>query len=249
MRNLIIITSIVFIAIIITSYVYFSNLEDRGVQPEQDDVEITDIEEVPEAAESSSYPTLLWTFALTAAPVSKPVVFSLDDNHRIILIQDAYHILYAISEAGEKLWNAQLPGPIIGHVHQSGDGNLLFTTAERLYYIDRTGDPLPGFSLRLPQKASDEGATIAEENNGTIRIDVRAGKRILSYNDRGRLLQTRNSSRKNTGTDDNATVPANRNEPEWVTCGPLSYYGPLLDEDTDYLLCGNEGKLFCYRGN
>jgi len=247
MRNLIIITSAVFIAIIVTSYVYFSNLR-KNEESEQDGIEITDVNAAV-ADGTSAYPAPLWTFNLNAEPINKPGVFSLDDIRQFVLVQDAYHILYAISESGEKLWNAQLPGAIVGGIHQLSDSSLLFTTAERLYRIDKEGDPLPGFSLQLPQKATDDGAKASYENSGNVRIDVQAGNRVLSFDGHGRRLQTQRSLTAAAGDtfDENQEVQTNLRDSLPTGCGPLFYFGPLSGEEINYLLCGNDQKLVCYR--
>lgn len=247
MRNLIIITSAVFIAIIVTSYFYFSNLG-KSEGSRQEDAEITDVDTTT-AGGTSGYPAPLWTFDLNAEPVNKPRVFFLDDVRRFVLVQDAYHILYAISASGEKLWNAQLPGVIVGSIRQLSDSSLLFTTAERLYRIDKEGDPLPGFSLRLPQKATEDGATASYASRGDVRIDVQAGNRILSFDGRGKRLQT-GGSRENGASDDaerNQDAQADPGDSLPTGCGPLFYYGPLSGEEVNYLLCGNDRKLVCYR--
>src|SRR5690606_39683294 len=62
-------------------------------------------------------------FDLNAEPANEPAVFLLNDAHRFVLVQDAYHILYAVSANGEKLWNAQLPGAIVGKIHQLPDSS------------------------------------------------------------------------------------------------------------------------------
>lgn len=247
MRNLIIITSAVFIAIIVTSYFYFSNLR-KNEEFKQDDTEITEVD-AAEADGISGYPAPLWTFDLNADPINKPGVFSLDDIRQFVLVQDAYHILYAISESGEKLWNAQLPGAIVGGIRQLSDSSLLFTTADRLYRIDKEGDPLPGFSLHLPQKATDDGATASYENSGNVRIDVQAGNRILSFDGRGRRLQTRSSHTEAAGNtpDENQEVQTDLRDSLPTGCGPLFYFGPLSGKEVNFLLCGNDQKLVCYR--
>ncbi|PPL04592.1 hypothetical protein [Parapedobacter indicus] len=247
MRNLIIITSAVFIAIIVTSYFYFSNLG-KDEQSTQEGTEINDVNTAVTDG-TSGYPAPLWTFDLNAEPVTKPMVFFLDDSRRFILVQDAYHILYAVSATGEKLWNAQLPGKIVGNISQLSDSSILFTTAERLYRIDREGDPFPGFSLRLPRKADGDGAMASDETNGNIRIDVQAGNHILSFDGRGRHLHTRNSraSAASNAVDKSQDAPIDPSVSLPTGCGLLSYYGFLSDEEVNYLLCGNDRKLYCYR--
>ena len=249
MRNLIIVTASVFIAIVITSYFYFSNLR-KHEQVEQESVEIADAD-TGETEETSKNAAPLWTFDLYAEPISKPGVFSLDDARQFVLVQDAYHILYAISADGEKLWNAQLPGTIIGSIRQLADNSLLFTTAERLYRIDIEGDPLPGFSLRLPHKATGGGASVVYNDNGDVRIDVQAGSRILSFDDRGKRVQTRHvqETDASASVDSSLNIATNASVRLPRSCGPLAYYGPLTAEDFTYLLCGANRKLSCYRYN
>lgn len=248
MRNLIIITSVVFIAIVVTSYVYFSNLEKKD-QLWQEGGEIADVD-TSAADATAQHAVPLWTFDLNAEPANEPAVFLLNDAHRFVLVQDAYHILYAVSANGEKLWNAQLPGAIIGKIHQLPDSSLLFTTAERLYRIDNEGDPLPGFSLQLPQRATESGATPAYENNGDVRINVQAGNRILSFDGRGKRLQIR-SNRANLATAGIDEYPPQNSPVDSLPtgCGPLSYYGPLVGNEANYLLCGKDDdrRLYCYR--
>src|SRR5690606_33015930 len=73
-----------------------------------------------------------WTFNLRGKLISQPQVFHYDDTSRFILAQASNHILYALSPTGEQLWNAQLPGPVLGEIHQLSDNSIVLTTAERL---------------------------------------------------------------------------------------------------------------------
>src|SRR5690606_3779126 len=167
MRNLIIIISVLFVTIIAVSYFYFSNLAKKDVVqlPEHIPEETIVTEEEPQTSYGA-----LWTFDINVSAITTPSVRLYSDSGRFILVQDAYHILHAISPAGQKLWNAQLPGPIVDSISQLPDRSLVFTTAERLYRIDTDGDPLPGFSLKLPQRAT-QGALLTS-NDKTVRIEV-----------------------------------------------------------------------------
>src|SRR5690606_17834965 len=77
-----------------------------------------------------------WTFDLESTLVTPPMVFQYDDTSRFILAQASSHILYALSTSGKQLWNAQLPGPVLGDILQLADSSMLLTTAERLYRFD-----------------------------------------------------------------------------------------------------------------
>ena len=252
MRNLIIGISVVFIAIIAVSYFYFSGLDGQVIVEEPSFVQDTGRdnmpveEEVPEPASGDN--NTLWTFGLNSGAITVPSVHRNSDSTRFILVQDAYHILHAISADGQKLWNAQLPGPIVDSISQLADLSLVFATAERLYRIDTEGDPLPGFSLKLPQRATGGVATTSHEEDGSdIRIEVMGSRQIMSYDGRGRLLsrQTRNSSDP-IADDDFSTTDSTLNDlPN--NCGPLAYVGPLYDDDRQYLLCSKgNGDLYCF---
>lgn len=250
MRNIIITTSIVFIAVIVTSYFYFSNLRrDDLIKPD----EAGNIEANQRVGdETPTEHTTLWSFALNAQLSNKPIVCDLDSANRFILVQDAYHILYAISADGQQLWNAQLPGPILDSIQQLADLSLVFTTAQRLYRIDTEGDPLPGFSLQLPHKAT-HGATVWPEDEGVLRIEVPSKNRVLSFDGSGTHL--RNQRHKATAEDMAPGTEAGRQDLENSRppslpsgCGPLFYYGQLDDGGGNYLLCSKgDQQLHCYR--
>ncbi|MGV3761446.1 hypothetical protein [Parapedobacter sp.] len=240
MRNLIIVISLVFIAIIAVSYFYFSNLAEKDTTrlPEIASEEAVGTPEEPPASDKG----ILWTFELNGGAINRPSIHRYDDSMRFILIQDAYHILHAISPRGQKLWNAQLPGPIVDSISQLTDGSLVFTTAERLYRIDTEGDPLPGFSLTLPQRAT-QGAIATGE--GPVRIEVETSRQVLSYDGRGRLLrrQARNLSDHTDETDEPAPTAATLPH----GCGPFAYIGTLDGSSQRYLLCGKDDrKLYCF---
>lgn len=242
MRNLIIIISVLFVTIIAVSYFYFSNLsENNRTQPDENELE----EAYTEQDEPTVGSNVLWTFDLNGGAITNPSVQQYGDSTRFILVQDAYHILHAISPDGKKLWNAQLPGPIIDSISQLSDHSLVFTTADRLYRIDTDGDPLPGFSLTLPQQAT-HGALAINDGDGMVRIEVTGRRQVLLYDGRGKLLrrQARNNSAGSSGMEDEVTSTLLSNIPD--DCGPLVYIGPLNDDSQRYVLCGkNDRKLHC----
>lgn len=244
MRNLVIVISLVFIAIVAVSYFYFSNLAEK--QP-------TQIPAPPAAAASVDIALsdprdgngALWAYALNGGSTSHPSVHQYSDSSRFILVQDAYHILHAISPDGQKLWNAQLPGPIVDSVSQLPDQSLVFTTAERLYRIDTEGDPLPGFSLRLPQRATQGAAILPQPAEDAVRIQVGTGRQELMYDGRGRLLR-RQTLGRNARTGDGAEADSTFTSLPHG-CGPLAYVGPLQNDGQRYLICGkSDGKLYCF---
>ncbi|SEK67181.1 hypothetical protein [Parapedobacter koreensis] len=128
-----------------------------------------------------------WAFDLNGQLITDPIVCHYNDTSSFILAQDASYILHAIATDGRKLWNAQLPGPILGDIQQLTDGSIMLTTARRLYRLDTNGDPLPGFSLQLPRDAT-YGATVYEDGQD-VRLFVPAKNHILAYDGRGSRLR------------------------------------------------------------
>lgn len=247
MRNLIIGISTVFVAIIAVSYFYFSNLGEK--RAEQPPLTPATVESVAETTPPPVSDSTLWTFDLNGGAINRPSVYQFGDSSRFILVQDAYHILHAISPDGQKLWNAQLPGPILDSIAQLTDHSLVFTTAERLYRIDTDGNPLPGFSLTLPQQATQgAAATGGQAGDDGVHIEVRTARHVLSYNGRGKLLRRQTSGRNSSthGADHADGEPVSANLPHG--CGPFAYAGPLQNDGQRYLLCSKEDrKLYCFR--
>jgi hypothetical protein len=81
-------------------------------------------------------------------------VLNFNDNTEDIVVQDAQDNLYLISSGGEVVYTQQLSGPIVSDAFQidflkNGKLQLLVATADRLYGIDRLGNPLPGFPVEI----------------------------------------------------------------------------------------------------
>lgn len=82
-------------------------------------------------------------------------VRNFNDNSEDLVVQDVNDILYLINSAGEQVFSQKLSGPIVSDAFQidfykNGKLQLLVATAEQLYAIDRLGNALPGFPIRLP---------------------------------------------------------------------------------------------------
>jgi hypothetical protein len=78
-----------------------------------------------------------------------------NDNTEDLVLQDQKNVLYVINSAGEQVYSQALSGPLVSEAFQidyfkNGKLQLLLATADRIYAIDRLGDPVPGFPLSLP---------------------------------------------------------------------------------------------------
>lgn len=82
-------------------------------------------------------------------------ITNFNDGTEDLVVQDQNHILYVINSAGEQVYRQALGGPIVSDALQidyfkNGKLQLLVATPDKVYAIDRLGDPLPGFPLALP---------------------------------------------------------------------------------------------------
>jgi hypothetical protein len=82
------------------------------------------------------------------------IVSNFNDKTEDIVVQDADDKLHLINSAGEIVYTQQLSGPIVSEVFQidylkNGKLQILLATADKLYAIDRLGNPLPGFPVEI----------------------------------------------------------------------------------------------------
>ena len=123
---------------------------------------------------SSSRPEIKTSEAISlqpnkSIPFSNPLIYgpkvisNYQDNTEDIVIQDDQYILYLINAAGEEVYSVQLSGPIISDAfmidfYKNGKFQLLLATAEKIYGIDRLGNPLPDYPLSI------KGAELSQLN-------------------------------------------------------------------------------------
>lgn len=76
------------------------------------------------------------------------------DNTEDLLVQDQNNVLHLINSAGQEVFSEQLTGPVLSDAFQidfynNGKLQVLVATADRIYGIDRLGDPLPAYPINL----------------------------------------------------------------------------------------------------
>lgn len=118
----------------------------------------------------------IWQVSLdTAAAIAPTGVFNHNDRSREIIIQDKNNNLYLIDRSGKILWKTQTGSAIISPVFQvdrfrNGRYQYLFSTLNHLHLIDRNGNHVRGYPLRLPSPAK-HGITITDyDGNKNYRI-------------------------------------------------------------------------------
>ncbi len=81
-------------------------------------------------------------------------IINYQDNTEDLLVQDQNNVLHLINSAGQEVFSEQLTGPIVSDAFQidyykNGKLQLLVATADRIYGIDRLGDPLPSYPISI----------------------------------------------------------------------------------------------------
>jgi hypothetical protein len=157
---------------------------------------ITDLSVTKANAGGPDSGSLLWKTMLSAAPVTKPFVFiNHNNNAKEIFVQDASNNIYLISASGKILWKTQIRERIRGDVfmidyYGNGKNQLLFTGRDYLHMIDRNGNYVDRFPVKLKSPASNTLAVFDYESNKDYRLFI-AGedKKIYAYDRSGIIVK------------------------------------------------------------
>ena len=104
----------------------------------------------------------------------------------MILVQDKSKNLIALNTLGEKVWSKKISGKIIGKIsyidfYKNNKFQALFNTNNKLYLIDRNGEFVDGFPLKLPATTSIQHSLIDYDKNKKYRIMISGNDNII-YN-------------------------------------------------------------------
>lgn len=133
---------------------------------------------------------LLWKVKLEAEPVLNPFFFT---NHNTgateIFTQDRNNNIYLISSSGKILWKAAIREQITGEVfmidyYRNGKLQLLFTGRDYFHLIDRNGNYVDKFPVKMRSPASNTLAVFDYENNKDYRLFIAGEDRKIYAYDR-----------------------------------------------------------------
>lgn len=117
-----------------------------------------------------------WQTRLDTVTYFKPhLLVNHNTGENEIFVQDASNNIYLISNAGRILWKKPLSGPITGKVYQIDYYNnnrlqMLFNTRDRIYLVDRNGNDVGRYPVRLPSPATNGISVFDYDNDGNYRI-------------------------------------------------------------------------------
>jgi len=140
-------------------------------------------------------PKTVWETLLDTIIEGKPAFFT---NHYTmqneIVVQDLRNNLYLINNVGRILWKISLPEKIMSDIYEidfygNSKYQMLFSTKNYIYILDRNGNNVENYPIRLRSPATNGVALADYENNLKYRFFI-AGedKKVYVYNKDGKIL-------------------------------------------------------------
>jgi transposase-like protein len=139
-------------------------------------------------SEDANMQSSLWSFDADSSVVSNIHVFT---NHLTqeneLCFQDNAKQLYLISSTGNLIWKKKLNEVITSDIYtvdifKNGKLQLLFNTEDYLHLLDRNGNYVQGYPVKLPAKVTSNMTLLDYENNKDYRIFLAcANKHIYNF--------------------------------------------------------------------
>jgi outer membrane protein assembly factor BamB len=137
----------------------------------------------------------VWESLLDSTVRNKPyLVINHYTSEREILVQDTKNSLYLINSTGRILWKVPLDGPILSEAIQvdyytNGKLQYLFNTAGGIHLIDRNGNYVDRYPVKLRADATNGIAMFDYDNRRDYRIFVACeDRRVYAYDLEGRIV-------------------------------------------------------------
>lgn len=111
-------------------------------------------------SEKRTVPGILWRTSLQSIASYPPqIVLNVNTQEKEIFTQDTAGNIYLLNKGGEILFTRPIEEPIIGNVYQldyykSGKLQYIFNTASQVFIIDRFGNDVASYPLRLSCRAT-----------------------------------------------------------------------------------------------
>lgn len=147
------------------------------------------------SANMEQHSNRLWQVKLEGQPSGTPVFVT---NHytgeKEILMQDSLHILYLITKAGRILWKHQLDSPVMSEIYlidfyENTKLQYAFNTKGKIYLIDRKGENVSNYPIKLPAAATNGMLLVDYEKKKDYRMFVAcANGKIYGYYKSGKPL-------------------------------------------------------------
>jgi len=140
-------------------------------------------------------PHTVWETLLDTVADFKPAfVLNHYTKENEIFVQDLNNNVYLINQAGRILWRIPLPEKIMSDVYQidyykNGKLQILFSTGNYLHLIDRNGNYVERFPVKLRSPATNGMALFDYEGNRNYRIFVACeNRKVYAYAKDGSII-------------------------------------------------------------
>ena len=140
------------------------------------------------SANNNQYSSSIWETQLDTLCTQAPqLVINHKTGEKEILIQDESNTIYQINKLGKINWKKQLNEKIIGKIHQidfykNEKLQYLFNSENYLHLIDRNGNYLKGFPIKLADKATNAISVFDYENEKEYRVILSLeNKKVYNY--------------------------------------------------------------------
>jgi hypothetical protein len=137
----------------------------------------------------------VWESKLDTLVDLKPVfVINHETRQNEVFVQDLKNNIYLINQVGRILWKVQLPEPINSEIFQidyfrNGKLQLLFSTRNTLYLIDRNGNFVEKYPVKLRSPSTCGLAVFDYDNNRDYRLFIACEDRhVYAYTKEGNLI-------------------------------------------------------------
>jgi hypothetical protein len=138
----------------------------------------------------------VWESKLDTLAACKPVfVVNQQTKQNVVFVQDMKHNIYLINQVGRILWKLPLPELINSEIYQvdyfhNGKLQLLFSTRNNLYLIDRMGNFVDHYPIKLRSPATCGVSVFDYDNTRDYRLFIACeDKKVYAYTKEGALLK------------------------------------------------------------
>ena len=152
--------------------------------------DLGEVKNLPAETQPAAAMQTSWESLLDTAISFKPqLVRNHNTGETEIFVQDMANNIYLLNNVGRILWKVKLPEPIAGAVYQidalrNGKLQMLFNTKSNIYVIDRLGNFVNPFPIKLKSPATGSVALFDYDNNRQYRMMIACEDRKIYVYDR-----------------------------------------------------------------
>lgn len=139
---------------------------------------------------------IIWETNIGAAVAMKPCfVKNHDTGENEILVQDKNNMLYLLDTSGKEIWHVLIDAPIRSQIYQvdaykNGKLQYLFSTADKIYLVDRLGNFVDRYPLVLRAETTVPVSVFDYDVNHNYRIFAACNdNKVYVYDISGNLLK------------------------------------------------------------